>query len=102
MGEQKRRWYFIVKSELINETWLATHKQIEKNKIEYIINIFIKIINRELKNNNEIKIEGLGTFSPNTVKQTYIKKNVCGDKAKIIPKKYINFKPSKKLKKWTI
>lgn len=83
---------------MINETWIAIQKEVEKNKIEYIINVFIKIINRELKNNNEIKIEGLGTFSPNIVDQTYVKKNICNDKSNTIHKKYINFKPSKKLK----
>ncbi len=56
------------------------------------------IINRELKNNNEVKIEGLGTFSPNIINQTYVKKNICNSKIKTVSKKYINFQPSKKLK----
>lgn len=91
------RWYFIVKSELIDKTWNMIDKKIDKNKIECIVNVFIRAIGNEIKNNNNVKIDGLGTFSP-YVRQTHTKKHNNGT-IEIVPDiKCVSFKPSKKLK----
>lgn len=98
MERIKRGDFSIVKSELIDKTWNETDRNISKGKIEYIINTFINVISNELKKNNDIKIDGFGSFAVK-VKPAYIGKSVTtGETAKIPETKYINFKPSKKLK----
>lgn len=89
----------IVKSELINETWKTTlNKEFKKTDVENIINAFLKTLGNELKNNCVIKIDGFGTFS-SSVKKSYLGKNINTGITEIIPSsRYINFKPSKKIK----
>ena len=89
----------IVKSELINETWKTTlSKEFKKTDTETIINAFLKTLGNELKKNCIIKIDGLGTFS-SSVRKSYIGKDINTGNTSIIPStRYINFKPSKKLK----
>ena len=84
---------------MINETWKTTlNKEFRKNDIETIINAFLKTLGSELKKNCIIKIDGLGTFS-SSVKKSYVGKNINTGQTDVIPStRYINFKPSKKLK----
>jgi len=88
----------IVKSELIHETWKTTlNKEFRKNDVESIINAFIETLGKEIKN-GVVKIDGLGTFSSH-IKHSYVGNNInTGEKSVIPSTKYINFKPSKKLK----
>lgn len=88
----------IVKSELIDETWKSLNDKIEKRKVNSIINAFIKIVGREIKEGHIVKIEGLGKFCSHY--KTYIGKDIStGEKKKIENEKHIRFVPSSKLKK---
>lgn len=82
---------FIVKSELIDETWNALGKKIEKNKIEIVINTFVRLLGNELKNLNNVKLDGFGTF---IIKE----KPICINGI-IQQSKRIKFNPSRNLKK---
>lgn len=87
----------IVKSELIDETWKNLNGNIEKNKVDIIINAFIKIIGKEIKEGHIIKIEGLGKFCP--YYKTYVGQDIStGKKRKFENEKHIRFIPSSKLK----
>ena len=55
------------------------------------------MIQKGIKNDCKIKIEGLGTFS-SYIRQAYIGKSTNGNVEKIPDTRYIGFKPSKKLK----
>lgn len=56
------------------------------------------MIANEIKNGNNVKLEGLGTFTP-YIKKSYIGKNLnSGDIVNIPSTRCISFKPSKKLK----
>lgn len=82
---------FIVKSELIDETWNALGKKIEKNKIEIVINTFVRLLGNELKNLNNVKLDGFGTF---VIKEKPICINGITKQSK-----RIKFNPSRNLKK---
>ncbi len=89
----------MVKSELIHKTWHVIDKAIEKKKIESIVNTFIAVIQEELKQNGSVKIEGLGSFSMR-VRNSYTIKDANTGKVKEMPKSvYIDFRPSKKIKR---
>lgn len=89
---------FIVKSELIDKTWKDIGKKVEKEKMTFIINAFIETICKEIKKDNRVKIEGLGSFY-SSYSKSYNGKDINTGKNKIIPEtKYIRFKPSSKLK----
>lgn len=68
-----------------------------KKDIEYIINSFIETIQKEIKNESKVKIEGLGTFST-YIRKSHIGKNVKGNIEEIPSTICISFKPSSKLK----
>ena len=88
----------IVKSELIDKTWKEIGKNIEKNKVNHIINTFITVIGNEIKSGSNIKIEGFGSFLLCT-RNSYIGKDVNSGEIKEVPEtSYIRFKPSKKIK----
>lgn len=87
----------IVKSELIHKTWKTAETNIEKSKVEDIINTFINVIGNEIRNGNDVKIEGLGRFCP-FVKKTKGKNIYDGTIQEIPNAKYVRFIPSTKLK----
>lgn len=87
----------IVKSELVDKTWQRTKEQFKKSDVDFIINTFLSTLVDEIKNGNNIKIEGFGTFS-SYVRHAYIGKNVNGIIDEIPDTRYISFKPSKRLK----
>lgn len=87
----------IVKSELINNTWINTNKKYKKNDVEFIINTFLRTIIDGLKEEHNVKIDGFGSFS-SYLRHAYIGKNANGIVEEIPETKYISFKPSKKLK----
>lgn len=87
----------IVKSELIHETWKNVKKDIEKNKVEDIINTFINIVGNDIKHGNVVKIDGLGRFF-SSEKRTKGKNINNGTIQEIPNAKYIHFIPSSKLK----
>jgi nucleoid DNA-binding protein len=94
IGDEK----FIVKSELIHETWKSLGKEYKKNDVEIIINTFIKLIIEKIRDGFKIKIDGLGTFST-YLKNVYVKRNIDTGESNYIPNvRCINFSPSKKLK----
>lgn len=84
---------------MINETWKTTlNKEFKKTDVESIINAFLKTLEKKIKNGDIVKIDGFGTFSSH-IKHSYIGNNINTGKESVIPStKYINFKPSKKLK----
>lgn len=87
----------IVKSELIDETWKKLNGKVEKNNVDSIIKTFIKIVGREIKEGNIVKIEGLGKFCP--YYKTYVGKDIStGKERKFENEKHIRFVPSSKLK----
>lgn len=89
---------YIVKSELIHETWKLLEKNYKKSDVEIIINTFTKLIIKKIKDGFKIKIDGLGTFS-SYFKNVYIKKDInSGDEKIITDVRCIHFSPSKKLK----
>lgn len=89
---------YIVKSELIHETWKLLEKKYKKNDVEIIINTFTKLITEKIKDGIKIKIDGLGTFS-SYFKNVYIKKDInTGNEKYVADVRCIHFSPSKKLK----
>lgn len=91
------RWTYIVKSEIINQIWNDNIDTYSKKDIEYIINSFIEIVQKEVRKGSKVKIEGLGTFL-SYIRQAHVGKNVNGNIEEIPNAKCISFKPSKKLK----
>lgn len=88
----------IVKSELIHKTWENSNKSFPKKDVEFIINAFIETLGNEMKNDCNIKIEGLGTFA-SYIRQAYVGKNISNGNIETIPTtRCISFTPSKKIK----
>ena len=92
------RWKFITKTDIINQIWKENIEEYTKRDIEFIINSFIKIVGEKIRQDLNIKIEGLGTFST-YYRDVHFNKSLDNGIEENIPAvKYISFKPSKKLK----
>ena len=89
---------FITKSDIVDQIWNENIGKYTKRDIEFIVNSFIKIIRERLKNDLNVKIDGLGTFSTYYRNVHFNKSFDNGTKKNIPTVKYIRFKPSKKIK----
>lgn len=88
----------VTKSELISDTTKNIGYEFKECDVKNIVDSFIKLICQEIKNGNDVKIEGLGTFTTYT-RKSYIGKNIrTGEVEEIKETKYISFKPSSKMK----
>jgi nucleoid DNA-binding protein len=79
-------------------TWAAQEK-ISFNEAERRINTFIKLIEEELENGNNINIYDFGIFSKKIIKARQIKSIGTGEFIILPETKTVNFKPGKGLKR---
>ena len=92
--------YIINNSEIVNIVANDVIRNIHvcKWQTEYIIDRYLKEISTQLKEGNDVKISGLGTFT-HKLRKGYIGTDLNTKKTTTIPdRKYIAFKPSKKIK----
>lgn len=90
MEEHKEVIVLVKKSDLIDETWNILDKNIEKKKVEKVINTFLNILGSKLKNTNNVKLNGFGTFS--------IREKTINVNGSALNNNYIKFNPSSKIK----
>lgn len=88
----------IVKSELINKTWDELNKDFKKYEVEKVVNTFLIQVENVLKNGEDIKIPGVGSFK-HKFRNTNVGNNISKNNINVpVKQHYICFKPSKNLK----
>lgn len=86
----------MTKSELVDE--LSQRIGQTKSTTESMLDAFVEVVAKTLKENNELKLVGFGTFSVSTRKARTGRNPQTGQEIQIPEKRVVNFKVGKVLR----